>query len=266
MRKTTAVLGRVTLILAMLSVGPAVFGQDKQASGQEWVAQSFRVKHIEVEKLHSLFGNLKATLTSDPELGLLVVQGPPQTVAFIQETIAKLDLPSQKPTHKSNVTITIYLLGAGREPSGDPELVPVLQPVVNELRERFPYKSYRLLESAVLRVRSNSKGEASGIIPRFLPESLPSTPATFYAVSAALDGVTSGDGGRMIALNELRLSVRLPIFTSPEGAERRQFQYQEIGMGTNLDIREGEMVVVGKAGVQGAVDGIFLVLRAEVVD
>jgi len=269
MRKATSVTALVTLFaIALLLVASPLSGQEKAEETEPgWITKSFQVKHVKVEQLHSLFQNLPSKLRSDRELGILVVYAPPQTMAFIDDTIAQLDVPAQEPASQSNVKLTVYLLGGTRQESTDSEVIPVLEPVVNELRQRFPYHSYRLLESAVLRLRSNSKGEASGTIPGFLPDQHSSTP-TLYTIRADLRGVSTGVRERKISLGGFSLSIRLPIITSLKGTppERTQLQYQDIGIDTQLDIREGETVVVGKAGVQGTVDGVFLILRADLVD
>jgi len=259
---------RVIAALLILLVVPTAFGEDEKENREDWLFQSFHVKYTNTDQLYELFYPLPGELRASRELGLLVVHAPPQTMAFISDTIAKLDVPSQKPTGTANVELMVYLLGAAVKGSNsDNDVVRPLQAVVDELRKRFPYDNYRLLESAVLRVRSNSQGEASGFLRGSMTPALASVSST-YDLKVALDKVEPGTGSRLISLRDFRFGVRLPVATSPEGTppERLQYQYQQVGINTQIDIREGEMVVVGKAGVQGAFDGIFVVLRAEVVD
>ena len=264
--QTTRTLPRLLVALVLFFVcAQTVVGQEEKETRDDWRTESFRTQHVNVQKLRQLFGNLPGSLRHDEELGILVVHAPPQTMSFIQETIAELDVPARRPTNPANVEITAYLLGASRQTFEHSEMISTLQPVVKELRERFPYQGYRLLESTVLRARSHSGGEASGVIPGFLPAQAGANPAT-YRLEVDLKAILPRSGKSTVSLGGIRLSMRVPIVTSPEGAERLQFYYQEIGINTDLDIPEGETVVVGKAGVQGAADGIFLILQANVVD
>jgi hypothetical protein len=73
----------------------------------------------------------------------------------------------------------------------------------------------------------------------------------------------SGEAGsRTVVLEQLELNLRVPV---DEGEGRYSFSDAGIDIG-ELGIPEGKMVVVGKAGTAGHVEGVFLVLKAQVVE
>ncbi len=272
MRKATSVTALVTLFAIVLAlVASPLVGQEKpKETGPGWITQSFKVQHVELDRLRDLFWNLPGSTRVDDELGLLIAHAPEQTMQFIQETIAKLDVPSLEAPQKPTVEITGYLLGAGRQPAEaeDVAMMPLaLQPVVKELQEKFPYGSYRVLDSTIIRVRAHESGQTQGLIPNFLPEPLSAHTAR-YDLIVALGGITPSGDRRGIELRQVQLQGRIPIVVSPAGTPPQQVttNHADFRINTAMDIREGETVVVGKAGVQGAVDGIFLVLKAKVVD
>ncbi|HVN83075.1 MAG TPA: hypothetical protein VMW38_29095 [Terriglobia bacterium] len=53
----------------------------------------------------------------------------------------------------------------------------------------------------------------------------------------------------------------MPVRTSPDNCT-----YIDTGINTDLDVREGQKVVVGKATVDNSNNALFLVLTARVVD
>lgn len=272
MRKGTSFVAFLALwAIALLAVATPLAGQEKaKETGPGWITQSFKVQHVSLDKLRTLFRDLPGSTRTDNELGLLIVHAPEQTMSFVQETIAKLDVPSVEAPRKPTVEFTGYLLGAGREPptAEDVAMMPaVLQPVVKELQDKFPYKSYRLLESTTIRVRAHEQGQVDGLIPRFLPEPLRGQPAN-YNLLVDVGGVRPRADGSEIELRQVVLVGQVPIVISPEGTPPQQTSISKAGftVRTTLAIREGQTIVVGKAGVQGIVDGIFLVLRADVVD
>ena len=137
---------------------------------------------------------------------------------------------------------------------------PALEAVVKQLQANFPYQGYTLLETLTARAQFGPQQiQLNGLFPA----------GTFYEKGAATYTLrlrarrTSGEAGiRSIALEQLQLFLRVPV---SEGEGRFSFSEAGVDIG-ELGIPEGKMVVVGKAGTAGPVEGVFLVLRAQVVD
>ena len=272
MRKTSSfAVSTVLFAIVLLLVATPLVGQEKvKETGPGWVTQSFKIQHISLGKLRTLFRDLPGSTRADSELGLLIVHAPPQTMSFVQETIAKLDVASLEIPRKPTVEFTGWLLGASRQPVRAEDVAmmpPALRPVVKELQDQFPYRSYRVLDGTIIRVRAHERGRVEGLIPDFLPKPLSGHTAN-YSLRVVLGGVTPNGDKSQIELHQVTLEGNVPIVMSPEGTPLQEVAITKafFSIQTAMAIREGEIVVVGKAGVQGAVDGIFLVLRAEVVD
>ena len=252
---------RPAIIMATLAFcTTGAFGEEKQTSESDWDSKMLKLEHIDPNSLHHLFQRLPGNLQTDSELGLMVVYGPPSTLEFVEKAVKQLDVPSARPTRSKNrnVEITAYLLGASRVGDSGSEVAPLLRPVVEQLRERFPYQGYQLLETASVRLRSRERSAISGLIPDLAVEG--ADPAS-YEFGVRLNAIQPTPSGHTISVNELVLAAKIPVRTSTGSLTGSQIRIL-----TQMDLPAGKTVVVGKAGVQGVVDGIFLVLQANIVD
>ena len=263
-RQATLWIRTAIIMAAMALCASDAFGEEKekQTPGSDWASKMLKLEHIDPNSVYDLFRRLPGNLQTDSELGLMVVYGPPSTLEFVEKAVKQLDVPSARPARSKNrnVEITVYLVGASRAGDSGSEVAPLLRPVVEQLRERFPYQGYQLLETASLRLRSRSRERSriSGLIPDLAVEG--TAPAS-YEFFARLNAIQSTPSGNTISANQVSLTARIPVRTSEGSSTISQIQIQ-----TQMDLPAGKTVVVGKAGVQGVVDGIFLVLHANVVD
>ena len=58
----------------------------------------------------------------------------------------------------------------------------------------------------------------------------------------------------------MRFGARIPFGTAPN------FQFTESGFNADLDVREGQKVVVGKTGIGSSTEALILVVMAKVVE
>ena len=263
-RQATLWIRTANIMAALVLCASGAFGEEKQVPESEWASKMIKLEHINPSSVYDLFRRLPGNLQTDSELGLMVVYGPPSTLEFVEEAVKQLDVPSVRPAQSKNrnVEITAWLVGAGRAGDSGSDVAPLLRPVIGQLRERFPYQGYRLLETASLRLRTRSRerGSIAGLIPDLAVEVEGADPAS-YVFRVHLNSIQPSPSGQTISINELALRANIPVRTS-----ERQWHHKEIGIETQIDLPVGKTVVVGKAGVRGVVDGIFLVLHANIVD
>lgn len=261
-RQATIWIRTAIIMAALVLCVTGASGKEKQVPESEWASKMIKLEHINPSSVYDLFRRLPGNLQTDSELGLMVVYGPPSTLEFVEEAVKQLDVPSARSAQSKNrnVEITAWLVGAGRAGDSGSEVTPLLRPVIGQLRERFPYQEYRLLETTSLRLRSRSRERSSiaGLIPDLAVEG--ADPAS-YVFRVHLNSIQPSPSGHTISINELALRANIPVRTS-----ERQWHHKDIGIETQIDLPVGKTIVVGKAGVRGVVDGIFLVLHANIVD
>jgi len=145
-----------------------------------------------------------------------------------------------------DVDLIVYLVVASEQPSAGVGLPPELQPVADELKRVFSYKGFRLLDSILLRTQPGNMANAHGTI-----KSNEETRTMSYTFSVTPSAVTEDPAGRLIRLVNLSLSV--------EGGEHNA------GIHTEITVREGQRVVVGKSNI-GTGGSLILVVTAKLTE
>lgn len=120
----------------------------------------------------------------------------------------------------------------------------------------FAYKGFSLLDTLVLRSREGPGAEASGVVATTAQQN----PKTLYQFKFRSATITPGEKGPVVRIDGLRSGLKVPMSM---GA---QFNYVDVSINTDIDIREGQKVVVGKANMDGTDKAMILVVMAKVVD
>jgi len=129
---------------------------------------------------------------------------------------------------------------------------------VKQLRSVFGYTDIRLLDSSLIVGRENRSTEVSGTFGQFME--VPKIP-TRYRVGIKNIWVSPSDKGNSVTLEGFRFDVVMPYEQSAG-----QYQSMDVGFNTELNVREGQQVVVGKSHIGTGTDALILVLSARVVD
>jgi hypothetical protein len=108
----------------------------------------------------------------------------------------------------------------------------------------------------MVRCRSGREGEANGMAPSN-PEDVGKT---LYQLRFRSVTLIPDSAGKRIRIDGLRLGAKIPVRTGSN------MTYIDTGINTDLDVREGQKVVVGKATVDSSNNALFLVLTARIVD
>jgi hypothetical protein len=186
------------------------------------------------------------------EMKAITLSGPSDAVDAVVAMIKQLDVPPK------DIELTIYyLLGSEGENNLGSAPPKELDPVVTQLRNAFTFKNYRLLDVLALRTRTGQTASTSSNLGS-LQIGQNSVPIVgefrIRSATVAIDGST-------IRLDEMTDNLRWPV--SQQGGN--QWNYANIGLKTDVDIKEGQKVVVGRLGISHD-QALFLVLTAKVVN
>jgi hypothetical protein len=175
----------------------------------------------------------------------IIIRGQPEIVARAEAAIKALDIAIP------NVEFTIQLLLGSAQDLPEAKVPADLESTVRQLRGVFTYKSYRVLETQILRARGEGRGlEANGTLPggttafrlRFDPT------------------VKPGAEPHVIQLYNLILGLRFPVVTDGKT------NYEETSLNATLDLREGQKTVIGKANLRNSEDAIILVITPRMIE
>ena len=246
----------VLALFATLALAAPGFGQP-----QPPVRKLIQLQHVQVEEVANLLGGMPTWQSR--ELGALVLQGTAEEVAKAEEIIRAVDRPGAGNASEGSVELDAYFLSAGSESSGGP-VPPLVEPVVAELKKRFNYTHYGLLDSTLVQV---SIGTGAAVDGQFTGTAeLP----TSYSLAARPIRVSGEPGSRTIRLNQVIAVWKIPYRTQHSDPQTGHTSYQtftrDLRIATDVSVPEGKLVVVGKAGSPTSAEAIFLVLRARLVE
>ena len=222
----------------------------------------FILKYADPGKLQGLLQVLGANAVPNSELHAIAVQAKAESMPAIEDAIKRLDVPSAVP---QNIELTAYYVVGGPDENtpGGP-LPKDLDSVATQLKNTFAFKNYRLLDVIELRTRTGQGADTTGSAG--VANGLPTATTQFRIAS----GTVAADG-TTIRIDRLKVGVRLPVLagsflSGPGGATiPAQYEYRDLGLNADVDIKEGQKVVVGRIGLSKD-QALFLVLTARIVN
>jgi len=202
----------------------------------------FMLKYADARHVADVLSVFGYGIKPDREMHVVAVSAPAEAMSAIEDAVKRLDVPAAAP---KDIDLVVYMVVASDQASAGTELPADLQPVATELKKIFSYKTFRLLDSILLRTQPGNRAFAEGVIS-------PSGDKTFYSFAVQPSVVTEDAKERLIRLDNLRLDMHMP-------GDRKA------GINTEVLAREGQRVVVGKANM-GADQSLILVVTAKVTE
>jgi hypothetical protein len=247
------------LVAAILATAPMSLAQETKKAEEKaptedsrnWPVKIFQVKYANVNQLARVFNAFGAIINADPGLNVISVRAPKEVLAAIEESIQRLDVP---PSASRNIDLTAYLLiGSMREAATD-NPPSELDSVVKQLKTVFNYKGFHLLDTLVMRVREQTGGDVYGSVASPVNDVRQPIPYDFHINSVSI----SAEGAvRVLRINHLNFTMHVPHQSGSPFL---------VGVQTDIDVREGQKVVVGKANINNADNALILVLTAKVIE
>jgi hypothetical protein len=248
------------LLIALPLAAQEAKKEDEKITAQPaapWVQKLFLLKYADPAKVADLLRVFNASVSPNSDMHALAVKtAPGPSMAAIEEAIQRLDVPSAA---SKNIEMTAYLLIGGETAGTEPSAMPKeLDGVVAQLKNAFAFKSYRLLDILALRTRVGQRASNSSLGRPIQVDMGTSSapPTTQFRINSA--GIGSDE--TTVRIDGLNLQSRIPVATSGQG----QFVYQDVGLQADVDIKQGQKVVIGRVSV--AESALFLVLTAQVVN
>lgn len=242
------------LLFAFVSAGALLCAQTPEP--QKPTQRIYEIKYGDVTQVLGVCSNLRLTNTRFSEsLRTISAYGPTEELDQMGECIKRIDAIRPAPTSRNVEIVATMMLLSPKGTAG--EAVPAdLEPVVKQLKAIFGFNDFRILETAILRNREGMKGETIGLATN--PGSGQPSSYQLRYLSAT---VSKGEKATVIRLDDVRFNMRM-TYTANNGS----MQNSDIGFNTNLDIREGQKVVVGKAKIDGSDNALVLVISARAVE
>jgi hypothetical protein len=194
---------------------------------------------------------------------IVVVTGTPERVDVAESILKQLDVPPPpRPpaVPKKNIQLTAYLIIASPTAAAEAHLPKDLEAPVNQVAAMFPYKSFNVFDAIVMRLRESEKfNNVTGVLPR--------GQQTFlyggnYRLNLSRIDLEADPAATLMHISGFELNVGVLQGQDKDGHDR----FQNVALQTNLDIKEGQKVVIGKANIDGSENALIVVLTAKVVE
>jgi hypothetical protein len=244
-------------------------------SKPERVIRIIRV-HGDADQIAALAGTGigGVTVIGSNKLGAVVIKGTQSDVESLARTVAELDSASATANAKNtlgskNIELVVYVVAGSVNPldsSTDPG-AELLAPVYKQLRTVFPYTHYQLLNTVLMRSGQNSLTRTNGMM-RKLPSSLGLyAPGTYGIIYDAVTAST--DTPPTIHIEKFNFEARIPVPTGPPISSNTTpipgYQQVSITIQTDVDLQEGQKVVIGTSNIESSEATLFLVVSARIV-
>lgn len=255
------------LILISMSVADLIAQSDSSQPGAKQITRVVRVRGdaFGISNLLGKSGTVEHQATN--AIRAIVLKGPAQDVDSMEHTIQELDKLSST-SGSEDVELTAVVIegamdstAAAQEPSSE-----ALGSVIKQLRSIFPYKSYQVLSTTLLRTtQGNAVHRSRGSLKWQSRKSDEERAALGYDL---VFGLVELSTDRSIHLGEVQFNTMVPlkaVVVSKENSGPPSPPMQMVEIRTNVDLREGQQIVVGSATVADADVCLFLVVSAKVV-
>ncbi len=173
-----------------------------------------------------------------------------------------------------NLDTQLYLILATNREVDEGKIPAALDPIIKRLRETLSFKHYSVAGTFLNRVKNNSRLEVSWVGSPFMFPAAAITSATltptFNNFGTSVRLATDASGNDVVRMNELRFGAQVPIMTGQIGTTNASFpsapvtsvQYQNVGLRTDISMREGSPVIAGTLNVGPQGDAIVVVVSA----
>jgi len=259
--RSTSLAGTATLaaLLALVPALPAGAQEEEPAQpARKLVQEIVEVRHADPEALAAVLRVFPTSVQAHTEMGLVTIRGTAEDVATTVAAARSLDVP---PKPASSIEVTAHILGASKTSELAGAVPAHLEEVAGQLRQVFGYRGVELVDSVSVRVRDHGDAAVSGALSQEDREPSP------YRLGFNRALVVSGQEARSIRLDGLLFEARLVRWrAATSDGEPGHFVSSEVNLTTDVEVREGQKAVVGKAATPGDRDSLILVVEAKVID
>lgn len=223
-----------------------------------------KVEHGNVQKIASLLGVFQISgcqVVPDEQMQVLAVSGSSDAVTQIEDAVKLLDKPTPSEPTKKNLELLVYLLEGCTQSIPDEIMPAELEDVVAQLSQTFRFPSFRLRDTLLLRCRDGEGTEISNAFPDDGGSGTQKLRIERVAVSSENLPMT-------VHLDEFIYGANLVLPSSAQLSSTGQsprVQRVDVGFKANLDVQEGQKVVVGKANLGSVEKTVFVVVTVKIV-
>ncbi len=230
------------LAVGLLGLWPVLMaGQALPTTAEKPTSKLYRLHYAQASHVAELLGNFN--VRSDNLMHVIVVMGNPERLAEVDKLVQELDQPGSG-VQQRDVETTVYVISASENAPANGVVPPAMAPVIKQLQSVYPYTNYEVLTTMLVRSREGEPASTQGILRKGAKGPTPATYSLDFR--PAVDAIQ-----HTVHLDDFRFTA--------DFAEMKRAQFK-----TNLDLREGQKVVVGKTNIDDGTSAIFVVVTVRI--
>lgn len=203
------------------------------------VSKIFEISSGSPERIAEVLSSLGVSVRVSKDVPALAVTATAEMMPAVEQIVRRLDAA---PAHQKDLEIAAYIVQASRDPMPASAVPADLQPALEQVRGVLAFGGLRVLDTILVRARPGQTVTASG--------SLGAAPGATYDFRVRPQ-VIERAGRQAIRLEGLRLAIAGPMPSS---------------LSTDLEVKEGQKVVVGKTGAANPRSALILVISCKQVE
>lgn len=195
-----------------------------------------------------LFNTGGVNVAANNGMKALVVRGAASQIPIVEQTIKELDVPQASEATR-DVELTFYIVGATNRPGESAPPPPDLAPVIKQLKAVFPYVSYTLLDTVLMRGHEGKMSDSGGEL-RAYPNTDASSHSSYH-INCTINPKNLPDDG----------AIHLEQFIYQSYVAKFETRIQ-----TDLDLRPGQKIVAGQTNIDDGNSALFIVVTGKYVE
>jgi hypothetical protein len=220
---------------------------------EERTTKLVHLKYADPEAIQRMISQFGVTVMPNSQMKAMTLSGFPAQIAAAEAALQQLDVAPK------NIELVVYFVVGSDQANLTGSAVPAeIRDVIGQLKSTFTFKEYRMLDVLTLRTRAGSSAETTGILSA---TANPPRLSTFSVRNATLS-----EDGTTVRLDRMHAGLRIPVGSRiAGGAQAPKIEYMNTGIDQDIDVKEGQKVVVGRASLEGPEKALFLILTARVM-
>jgi hypothetical protein len=265
LKNTKYIMAAFVLVLVVISASfaqQADTARPQETPRESPVTKDFKTKIFEVKYrpadrlatvVQRLLSGGSASISANSEFKTITVRDFPENLATIEQVLQRLDTPAAP---RPNIELHMHVLIASNnrgKPSGTGAPVPAeLRDVLKQLSETLTYQNYELATSAVQRLTTEMARAVEVKGTAELSGETPTAPNSIMIYNHDIQSVSlvqNATGSPTVEIGYFRFTAIIDK------------DLPGVGIGTALNLRDGEKVVVGTADIRNRALVIVLIAK-----
>lgn len=224
---------------------------------QAQITKLVTLRNTEPRAIESMVQMFGVRINSNNQMKTMAISGTAENLAAAEAAIKQLDVAPK------NIELTVYFVVGGDQQTMFGAIPQDLRDVITQLKGTFTFKEYKMLDVLTLRTRAGSSAETSGILNAAIPPRMS---------QFSIRNTTVSEDGTTIRIDRMHAGLKIPFThrdggaADPKSGAKRQdsFEYIDSMIDQDVDVKEGQKVVVGRSSLEGPQQALFLILTAHV--